>query len=140
MALPLRQPMRASILGKNHCLVFTINASSHVTQMDNPGNLRYCNVIKPTVIGTHFKNLLIRISEQIFRDSVRKPKYSRPETIASRGTTIYGSFYQCWLVAQNALAGLSLPTPALDLCVLFIAYVNLRGPCVSLRLEVGNAF
>ena len=30
------------------------------------------------------------------------------------------------------------PDYAFGLCALFIAYINTRGPCVSLSLEVGN--
>ena len=48
---------RASILVVSHCTVFTIKTSSHVMRTGNRGNLRYCNVIKPMVIGAHFKNI-----------------------------------------------------------------------------------
>ena len=44
----------------SHYTVFTIKTSSHVMRTGNPGNLRYCYVIKPTLIGAHFKKLLIR--------------------------------------------------------------------------------
>ena len=85
MALHSRQPMRASILVENHCTVFTINASFHVMRTGNPGNLRYCHFIKPTVIGTRLKNCLFASRYKYFFETrfvsrnIGNQKQSYPE-------------------------------------------------------------
>ena len=60
------------------------NTSSHVMRTGNPGNLRYCCVIKSTVIGTHYKNLFIRSSEKLFSLRLRNnciPRYQCTKTV-----------------------------------------------------------
>ena len=78
MNISVKQPQKFTVIHYTRCIVIRQNCTISGNSYDNR-----------RAFAHSYLELFLRISEQIFlRDFIRKPKYSLPETIISRGTTV----------------------------------------------------